>query len=156
MSCFSGPPPWDSHCNAVLGLEGPSCSLQRTAIYELKRTSLRLLNRAQVNCIPNCGSDGKESACYAGDPGWMPELGRSPGEGNGYPFLYSCLENSHGQRSLVATVHGITKSRTRLRDRHFHTNNCSVLSIHPLMFCVSCPDPGCRRGGCLRHQHVLS
>ena len=39
------------------------------------------------------GSDGKESACNAGDPGWIPQLGRYPGEGNGYPLCYSCLEN---------------------------------------------------------------
>ena len=40
------------------------------------------------------GSDDKESACNEGDPGLIPELGRSPGEGNGYPLRYSCLENS--------------------------------------------------------------
>ena len=40
------------------------------------------------------GSDGKESACNAGNVGFIPGLGRSPGEGNGYPLQYSCLENS--------------------------------------------------------------
>ena len=40
------------------------------------------------------GSDGKESTCNVGDLGLIPELGRCPGEGNGYPFQYSCLENS--------------------------------------------------------------
>ena len=40
------------------------------------------------------GSDGKASACNAGDPGSIPGLGRSPGEGNGDPLQYSCLENS--------------------------------------------------------------
>ena len=40
------------------------------------------------------GSEGKASACSAGDPGSMPGLGRSPGEGNGNPLQYSCLENS--------------------------------------------------------------
>ena len=39
------------------------------------------------------GSDGKESACNTGDLGSIPELGRSPGEGNGNPLQYSCLEN---------------------------------------------------------------
>ena len=39
-------------------------------------------------------SDGKESACHAGDWGWIPKYGRSSGEGNGYPLQYSCLENS--------------------------------------------------------------
>ena len=40
-----------------------------------------------------CGSDGKESLCIAGNLGSIPELGRSPGEGNGNPFQYSCLRN---------------------------------------------------------------
>ena len=44
-----------------------------------------------------CGSDSKESACYAGNLGLTPGLGRSPGEGNGYPFQYSYLENSMGR-----------------------------------------------------------
>ena len=56
-----------------------------------------------------CGSDGKESACNEGDLGSIAELGRSPGEGKGYPLHYSCLENPHGQRSLAATVHGVAK-----------------------------------------------
>ena len=40
------------------------------------------------------GSDGKESPCSAGDPGSIPGLGRSPGEGNGNPLQYSCLQNT--------------------------------------------------------------
>ena len=40
------------------------------------------------------GSDGKESACNMGGLGWIPVLGKCPGEGNGYPLQYSCLENS--------------------------------------------------------------
>ena len=47
------------------------------------------------------GSDGKEFACNAGDLGGIPGLGRSPGEGRGNQLQYSCLENSHGQRSPV-------------------------------------------------------
>ena len=47
------------------------------------------------------GSDGKESACNAGDPGLSPGSERSPGEGNGYPVQHFCLEIPHGQRSLV-------------------------------------------------------
>ena len=47
------------------------------------------------------GSEGKESACNSGDLGSIPGLGRSPGGGHGNPLQYSCLENSHGQRSLV-------------------------------------------------------
>ena len=45
------------------------------------------------------GLDGKESACNMGDLGLIPDLGRSPGGGHGNPLHYSCLENSHGQRS---------------------------------------------------------
>ena len=47
------------------------------------------------------GSDSKESAFNVGDLGLIPGLGRSPGEGQGNPFQYSCLENPHGWRSLV-------------------------------------------------------
>ena len=46
-------------------------------------------------------SAGKESACNAEEPGSIPGMGRSPGEGHGNPFKYSCLENPHGLRSLV-------------------------------------------------------
>ena len=49
------------------------------------------------------GSDGKESACRAGDLGSIPRLGRFPGGGHGNPLQYSCLENPHGQRSLQTT-----------------------------------------------------
>ena len=54
------------------------------------------------------GSDGKESVCNAGDPG----SGRSPGEENGNPLQYSCLENSMDREAWWATVHGVPKSRT--------------------------------------------
>ena len=62
------------------------------------------------------GSDGKESAHNAGDPGSIPGSGRSPGEGNGNPLQYSCLENSMDRGAWQATVHGVTKSWTRLSD----------------------------------------
>ena len=58
------------------------------------------------------GSDAKESACNAGDPGSIPESGRSPGEGNGNPLQDSCLENSMDKGALRATVHGVAKSQT--------------------------------------------
>ena len=65
--------------------------------------------------LPWC-SDRKESACSAGDLGTIPGLGRSPGEGNGYPLQYSCQENSVDRGAWWATVHGVTKSRTQLSD----------------------------------------
>ena len=55
-------------------------------------------------------SAGKESACSAGDLGSTPGLGRSPGEANGYPLQYSCLENFMDRGAWWATVHEITKS----------------------------------------------
>ena len=64
------------------------------------------------------GSDNKKSACNAGDPGLIPGLGRSPGEGNGYPLQYSCLENSMDGGGWRATVHGVANSRTQLSDQH--------------------------------------
>ena len=56
------------------------------------------------------GSDGKESACNAGDLGSIPELRRSPREGNGNPLQYSCLENSLDREAWQAIVHGVSKS----------------------------------------------
>ena len=61
-------------------------------------------------------SDGKASAYDAGDPGLIPGLGISPGEGNGNPLQYSCLENLMDGGAWCATVHGVAKSRTRLSD----------------------------------------
>ena len=59
------------------------------------------------------GSDGKESACSAGDPGLIPGLGRSPGEGNSDPLQYSCLENPRDRGAWEqVTVHGVTKNWT--------------------------------------------
>ena len=65
------------------------------------------------------GSDSKESAYNAGDPGSVPELERSPGEGDGYPVQYSCLGHSMGSGAWQAAVHGVVKSQTRLSDQHF-------------------------------------
>ena len=59
-----------------------------------------------------CGSDSKESACNAGDPDLIPGLERFPGEGNGNPRQYSCLENSMDRGILQATVHGVAESDT--------------------------------------------
>ena len=56
------------------------------------------------------GSDGKESAHNAGDLSSIPGLERSPGEGNGYPLQYFCLEKSMDRRAWWATVHRVTKS----------------------------------------------
>ena len=62
------------------------------------------------------GSEVKASACNAGDLGSIPGSGRSPGEGNGNPLQYSCLENPKDRGAWWASVHGVAKSRTRLSD----------------------------------------
>ena len=54
----------------------------------------------------------KASACNVAHPASIPGLGRSPGEENGNPFQYSCLENSMDKGARLATVHGIAKSQT--------------------------------------------
>ena len=58
-------------------------------------------------------SDGKEAACDAGDLGSIPGSGRSPGEGNGNPLQYSCLENAMDRGAWWAIVQGVAKSQTR-------------------------------------------
>ena len=65
------------------------------------------------------GSDDKASACNAGVPGSIPGSERSPGEGNGFPLQYSCLENPMDGGAWQAAVHGVTKSQTRLSDFTF-------------------------------------
>ena len=70
------------------------------------------------------GSAGKESSCNAGDLGSVPGLGRSPGEGEGYPLQYSDLENS-----MVCMVRGVTKSQTQLNDFHFTSLPLLIFSI---------------------------
>ena len=57
-------------------------------------------------------TDGKESACNLGDPGLMPGSGRSPGEGNGNPLQYSCLENTVDGGAWRATVHSVAELDT--------------------------------------------
>ena len=54
---------------------------------------------------------GKDSACSAGDPGSIPGLGRSSGEGNGNPLQYLCLENLMDREDRWTAVHGVPKSR---------------------------------------------
>ena len=62
------------------------------------------------------GSDGKESACNAGNLGSIPGLGRCPAEGNGNPIQYPRLENPMDRRAWWATVHRVAQSQTRLGD----------------------------------------
>ena len=76
-----------------------------------------------------CGSAGKESICNVEDLGLTPGLGRSPGEGKGYPLQYSRLENL-----MDYTVYEVTERRTGLSDFHFHFRLNSCWSL--VSFCV--------------------
>ena len=71
------------------------------------------------------GSEVKASASNAGDPGSIPGSGRSPGEGNGNPLQYSCLENP-----MDGEVHGVAKGRTRLSDFTTLINYIGLLQVH--------------------------
>ena len=74
----------------------------------------------------------KASACNAGDLGSVPGLGRSPGEGNGSPLQYSCLENPMDGGAWWVTVHGLAKSRTQLSD-------FALLAVAYMVLLVSTP-----------------
>ena len=71
-------------------------------------------------------SDHKESTCSVGDLGLVPVLGRSPREGNDNPLQYCCLENSMDRGAWWATVHGVARSWTQLKQ----------LSIYPLLLII--------------------
>ena len=75
------------------------------------------------------GSGVKASACNAGELGWIPGLGRSPGEGNGNPLHYSCLENPMDGGAWWATVHAVAKSRTRLSDFTHSQYICKLILL---------------------------
>ena len=79
-------------------------------------SSVILVVLSPVNQGSPRGSGGKEPACNAGDLGSIPGSGRSPGEGNGNPLQYSCLENPMDREAWRAAVHGVTKSQTQLSD----------------------------------------
>ena len=64
--------------------------------------------------ISNGSSVSKESTCSTGDPDLIPRSGRYPGEGNGNPLQYSCLENPINRRAQQAIVHGVTRVRDDL------------------------------------------
>ena len=84
-----------------------------------------------------CSSNGKESACDAGDQGSIPGLGSSSEEGNGNPLQYSCLENSMDREAWRATIHRVAKSRTRLSDSHTHTHTHNIPFYGYTTFCLS-------------------
>ena len=95
------------------------------------------------------GSEVKASARNAGDLGSIPGSGRSPGEGNGNPLQYSCLENPMDRGAWWATVYGVAKSRTRLSDFTSLSLSekllvCSCFNIRFIGLSRNLPDPSLR------------
>ena len=86
-------------------------------------------------------SDGKEFSCNPGDLGSILGAGRSPGEGNGYPLQYSCLEDSIDRGAWWVIVHGITKSQTQLSDFTFLLTLTSIESVLPSNHLILCQPP---------------
>ena len=89
---------WNPHLLLALLYENPELKLLLSPSYKLKGF--------------HGGSEGKASACNVEDPGSIPGLGRSPGEGNGNPLQYSCLENPMDRGAWWATVHGVANGWT--------------------------------------------
>ena len=89
-------PTQESNLQSLMFLASAGVFFTTSATWEALNLTRWDLTRIYVG-----GSDGKESACSAGNLGLIPRLGRSPGGGHGNPLQYSCLENPHGQRSLV-------------------------------------------------------
>ena len=105
----------------------------------------------------------KVSACNVGDPSSTPGSGRSPGEGNGNPFQYSCLENPMDGGAWWATVHGVSKSRTRLSDFTFTTSLTFLHNTALKLFCLLSTSLAhiqntisMRAGTCLSHSLLYS
>ena len=102
---------------ALYGLEDFKIRLGKTSAVEI----LECEDILKENCS-NANVEGLpvaqmlESACNAGDPGLIPGLRRSLGEGNGNPFQYSCLQNPMDRGAWRVIVHGVIKSRTGLND----------------------------------------
>ena len=100
-------------CEVIQKEKGKYCILTHTYVIQKDGTN-EFICRAAMD-FPG-GSDNKVSAYNTGDPGSIPGSGRSPEEGNGNWLQYSCLENPMRRGTWQATVHGVAKSRTRLRD----------------------------------------
>ena len=96
----------------VIKLESPASSALAGGFFTTESPGKPeiIVDSHEVIGLPSV-SDGKESACNAGDLGLIPRLGKFPGVGDDNRLQYSCLENSIGRGSLRATVHGVAKSQ---------------------------------------------
>ena len=88
-------------------------------MFKWKEAWVNLLTTDRNRCFPESvpgGSNGKETALNAGEPGSIPGSARSPGDGNGNPLQCSCLENPMDRKAWRAPVHGVTENQTLLSD----------------------------------------
>ena len=86
------------------------------------KTSLHIWDQVMCTRSFPSGSDGKESACYVGDIGSIPGWGRSPGDGNGNPLHYSCLENSKHRGDFRATLPPWGRKESNMTEQLTHTH----------------------------------
>ena len=117
---------WDSLGKNTRVVPFPSPPLPHGGLYKPMTWYIGKVPRLDVGF--HCSSDGKESACNAGDLGSIPRLGRSPGEGNDNPLQYSCLENPMGRGAWRATVHEVARVGHNLATKpppppRLHQNN---------------------------------
>ena len=101
------------------------------------------------------GSDSKASACNVGDQGSVSRSGRSPGEGNGYPLKYSCLENSMARGAWWVTDHGIAKNQTQLTEEHTYTRSLRGVKTNIRLLLYSGQDKLGLRRGSENHHNML-
>ena len=88
----------------ILGIRKGKHALEKTSM----QSAIIIETNSEPMGFPH-NSISKEWACNAGELGSISGLGRSPGEGNGYPHQYSCLKNAMGREAWQATVHGVTR-----------------------------------------------
>ena len=110
------PAPGSPGCSSVCDGISPVFVSASTWPYYCLSVSYSLVRTSVLMDLGPHSSVGKESACNAGDPGLIPGLGRSLGEGNGNPLQYSCLENPMDSGAWQSIVHGVAKSWTRLSE----------------------------------------
>ena len=107
----------------------PSSDSQNDAQHPMLALTIAGFNGHASLGFPS-GSDDKESACKAGDLGLIPESGRSPKEGKGYPLQYSWLENSMDRKAWQATVHSPQSTESDMTEwlAPHHTGNCLIVT----------------------------
>ena len=112
MSSFNSQSVFHNIGHRVISKSLSKCSF---SISGFQYVSLELFFERNSNNLGvgfSCGSAGKESACNVGNLGLIPGLGRPPGEGEGYPLQYFCLENPMDRGTWYPTVHGVAESQT--------------------------------------------